>query len=34
MCIKFDDFDMLDFFDNEPISVGEEEDRESVYSIK
>ena len=34
MCIKFDDFDMLDFFENEPVFVGEEEGGESIYSIK
>lgn len=34
MCVKFDDFDMLDFFENEPVFVGEEEGGEYLYSIK
>lgn len=34
MCIKFNDFDMLDFFENEPISVGEKAGGEFIYSIK
>ena len=34
MCIKFNDFDMLDFFENEPVSVGEETGGEFIYSIK
>ena len=34
MFIKFDDLDMLDFFENEPISVGEEGEAKFIYSIK
>lgn len=33
MFIKFNDFDMLDFFDNEPICVGEEGEAIFIYSI-
>lgn len=34
MYIKFDDLDMLDFFENEPISIGEEGEAKFIYSIK
>lgn len=34
MFIKFDDLDMLDFFENEPISIGEEGEGRFIYSIK
>lgn len=34
MFIKFDDLDMLDFFENEPISIGEEGEAKFIYSIK
>ena len=32
MFIKFDDLDMLDFFENEPISVGKE-DEATIYIL-
>lgn len=34
MFIKFDDLDMLDFFENEPVSIGEESETQFIYSIK
>ena len=34
MFIKFDDLDMLEFFENEPISIGEESEGNMIYSIK
>ncbi len=34
MFIKFDDLDMLEFFENEPISIGEESEGNIMYSIK
>lgn len=34
MFIKFDDLDMLDFFENEPISIGDEGEATFIYSIK
>ena len=34
MFIKFDDLDMLDFFENEPISIGEEGEAKFIYSVK
>lgn len=34
MFIKFDDLDMLDFSENEPISIGEEGEAKFIYSIK
>ncbi len=34
MFIKFDDLDMLDFFENDPISIGEEGEAKFIYSIK
>ncbi len=34
MFIKFDDLDMLDFFENAPISIGEEGEAKFIYSIK
>ena len=34
MFIKFDDLDLLDFFENEPISIGEEGEAKFIYSIK
>lgn len=34
MFIKFDDLDMLVFFENDPISVGEEDEAIFIYSIK
>lgn len=34
MSIKLDDLDMLDFFENEPISVGEEGEAKFIYSMK
>ena len=34
MFIKFDDLDMLYFFGNEPISIGEEGEAKFIYSIK
>ena len=34
MFIKFDDVDMLEFFENEPISIGEEGEAKFIYSIK
>ena len=34
MYIKFDDLDMLDFFENEPICIGEEGEAKFIYSIK
>ncbi len=34
MDIKFDELDMLDFFENEPIIVGEIEAGEFIYSLK
>lgn len=33
MFIVFDDLDMLDFFESEPISIGEEEEAKYIYSI-
>ena len=33
MFIIFDDLEMLDFFENEPISIGEEEEAKYIYSI-
>lgn len=34
MFIKFDDLDMLEFFENEPISIGEEGEAKYIYSTK
>ncbi len=34
MFIKFDDSDMLDFFEKEPISIGEEDAAIFMYSIE
>jgi len=34
MFIKFDDLDMLEFFENEPISIGEEGEAKFIYSMK
>lgn len=34
MFIKFDDLDMADFFENQPISIGEEGEAHFIYSIK
>ena len=34
MFIKFDDLDMLEFFENEPISLGEEAEPKSISSMK
>lgn len=34
MFIRFDDLDMLDFFENEPILIGEEGEARYIYSIK
>lgn len=34
MFIKFDDSDMLNFFESEPISIGEEREANFIYSIK
>lgn len=34
MFIKFDELDMLDFFENEPISIGEGGEAKFIYSIK
>lgn len=34
MFIKFEDYEMLEFFENEPISVGEVEEGKYIYSIK
>lgn len=34
MFIKFDDLDMVDFFENQPISIGEEGEAQFIYSIK
>lgn len=34
MFIKFDDLDMMDFFENEPIFIGEEGGANFIYSIK
>ncbi len=34
MFIKFDDLDMSDFFENDPISIGEEGEAKFIYSIK
>ena len=34
MFIKFDDLDMLEFFENEPISIGEEAEAKYIYSMK
>ena len=34
MYIKFDDLDMLDFFEKEPISIGEKDAAIFMYSIK
>ena len=34
MFIKFDDLDMLDFFENEPLVIGEKEEAKFIYSIK
>lgn len=34
MFIKFDDLDMLEFFENEPIAIGEEGEAKFIYSIK
>lgn len=31
MFIKFDDLDMLEFFENEPISIGEEGEAKYIY---
>ena len=32
--IKFDNLDMLEFFENEPISIGEEGEAKFIYSMK
>lgn len=34
MFIKFDELDILDFFENEPISIGEDGEARFIYSIK
>ena len=34
MFIKFDDLDMADFFENEPIYIGEEGEAKFMYCIK
>lgn len=34
MFIKFDDLDMLDFFENKPIPIGEECEEKLIYSIE
>ena len=34
MFIKFDDLDMVDFFENQPIPIGEEGEAQFIYSIK
>ena len=34
MFIKFDTLEMLDFFENEPIFIGEEIEGKVIYSIK
>lgn len=34
MFIKFDELDMLVFFENEPISIGEDDEARFIYSIK
>ena len=34
MFIKFDDLDMADFFENQPILIGEEGEAHFIYSIK
>ena len=34
MFIKFDDFDMLDFFEIDPLVIGEKEESKFIYSIK
>lgn len=34
MFIKFNDLDILDFFENEPIFIGEEGETGYIYSIK
>ena len=34
MFIRFDDLDLLDFFENEPISVGAIEEDRLIYSTK
>ena len=34
MFIKFDDLDMLDFFEKEPVSIGEEGEAKFIYSIR
>ena len=34
MFIKFDDLDMLDFFESEPLAIGEKDEAKFIYSIK
>lgn len=34
MFIKFDDLDMFEFFENEPIVIGEEGEANFIYSMK
>lgn len=34
MFIKFNDLDMLVFFENEPVSIGEESEAKFIYSVK
>ena len=33
MFIKFDDLDMLDFFESQPVSIGEEGEARFIYSV-
>ena len=34
MFIKFDDLDMLNFFENEPIAIGQKDEAKFIYFIK
>lgn len=34
MFIKFDEYDLTDFFEKEPINIGDEEEARFIYSIK
>ena len=34
MFIKFDNLDMLEFFENEPIAIGEDDEGIYIYSIR
>ncbi|KHD35374.1 hypothetical protein NL50_13770 [Clostridium acetobutylicum] len=34
MCIKYDEYELLELFCNEPVSIGEVEAGELIYSLK